>query len=218
MKLSIISEVANPKLTSMDGVTVSASGSGTVKYKFVDPNVPDKEYIVEFVVHSKGLLDYNFRDDPVYMHLKNSNPSSESYSLILMAEDTGDEERYSDSFAKTGKGNFGFVYGKLMACVIDFFVTRKYKVLLLYFTGHTRDMELVYKRIMDRLNSEYPAFAMRPYEPETIAEAPHGYYVSLSAIENIEDDNIKQQAYNSIQGIKHAAKIKKIRELKTKDI
>ena len=205
MKLSVMSEVANPKLSNMDGVDVSV-GSRNFSYKFKDPNF-GVVYTVYINEASAYINDFRFKLDPVYDHVTTNDPGRKSYSLGLRTDNI-------NPYEKTEKGNFGFVYGKLMACVIDFFVTRNTKVLFLQFTGMTQDMELVYKRIMDRLNAEYPSMAMHPYEPDSIPETPVGYYISIDAIENIKDENLKQQAYNSIQGQKHSDRLKKIKERK----
>ena len=206
MKLSVISEVANPKLSNMDGVDVSAQPySDEVFYVFEDPNLRGIKYAVTFRYASDRTTDYLLQHDPVYRHIAWNTYGRKSYTLDLVTEDS--------LYEKTGKGNFGFVYGKLMACVIDFFVTRKTKVLLLQFSGYTKDMELVYKRIMDRLNAEYPSMAMHPYEPDSVPGLVD-QYISIDAINNIEDENLKQQALNSIQGKKHSDRLKKIRERK----
>ena len=206
MKLSVISEVANPKLSNMDYVeVVEKPYSGEVSYVFEDPNFPDIKYAVNFEYFSDQAVEYLLQRDPVYRDIAWNTYGRKSYTLDLQT----DESHYE----KTGKGNFGFVYGKLMACAIDFFVTRKTEVLLLQFSGRTSDMELVYKRIMDRLNAEYPSMAMHPYEPDSYPGLVNSY-ISIDAIKNIKDDNLKQQAYNSIQGLRHSAQLKKIKKLK----
>jgi hypothetical protein len=208
MKLSVISEVANPQLSNMDYVEVAAQPySDEVFYIFEDPNISDIKYAVTFRYASDRVTDYLVQHDPVYRHIawNDDDWGRRSYTLDLETEDS--------LYEKTGKGNFGFVYGKLMACVIDFFVKRKTKVLLLQFTGNTSDMELVYKRIMDRLNAEYPSMAMHPYEPDSVPGLVD-QYISIAAINNIKDENLKQQALNSIQGKKHSDRLKKIKERK----
>jgi hypothetical protein len=215
MKLSVISEVANPKLSNMDGVDVSIGFDNEVVYDFVDPNVPEVWYKIIIEQLNNNNLDSFFKLDPVFNHIRTNDPGRGSYVLNLSVyhEDTDPDDEDS-LYSKTGAGNFGFVYGKLMTCVIDFFVTRKTKVLFLFYRGMTKDMELVYKRFMERLNAEYPLMAMRPYEPESLPQTPIGFYISIDAIESIKDDNLKQQAYNSIKGQKHSERLKKIRELK----
>ena len=213
MKLSVISEVANPKLSNMDGVDVSVKDTDTVHYEFKDPNFPDTLYTVSFM-KSHNFLDYRLGFDPAYIHLKMYNKDRNSYTLVLKSEEISDTGEDSRPYDKTGKGNFGFVYGKLMACAVDFFVTRGTKVLFMQFSGYTKDMELVYKRIMDRLNAEYPSMAMRPYEPEQLPDHLNHIYVSLSAIENIRDVAYRKMALDNTQGLRQAAKLKKIKELK----
>lgn len=213
MKLSVISEVANPKLSNMDGVNVSEKGTGNILYEFIDPDFPDTLYSVSFM-KSHNFLDYRLGSDPAYIHLKMYNKDRVSYTLVLKSEDISDTNEDSNPYSKTGKGNFGFVYGKLMACAVDFFVTRGTKVLFMQFSGYTKDMELVYKRIMDRLNAEYPSMAMRPYEPEQLPDHLNHIYVSLSAIDNIRDVAYRKMALDNTQGLRQANKLKKIKELK----
>jgi hypothetical protein len=56
--------------------------------------------------------------------------------------------------------------------------------------------------------------AMRPYEPEKLADHLSDVYVSLSAIENIKDVAFRKMAYDNTQGLRQAKKLKKIKELK----
>jgi len=211
MRLSVISEVANPKLTSMDGVEVNTAGN-SVTYKFKDPNVPDLVYTVDFAALPFSMVDYRLNMDPVYTHLKMANRDRSSYTLALKSESIDTSAEYRP-FSKTGRGNFGFVYGKLMACAIDFFVTRGIKVLFMQFSGYTDDMELVYNRILRRLNSEYPESALRPYEDDRLP-SHFNLYVSVSAIDRIKDEDFRQQAFDKTSGVKLDDSLKKIRAAK----
>jgi hypothetical protein len=182
MKLSVISEVANPKLSSMDGVEANASGSD-FRYTFSDPKFPEYSYNVVF--EAIGVHTYcPFYDEIVKAASKGSN----SYKLDLQVIKDGSPFW---SFDKTGAGNFGFVYGKLMACVIDFFLTRGVEAPFVMFSGYTKDMELVYKRIMDRLNSEHPEYSFYPYTDDL--------FVSAKVINKIDDEKTKAEVYNIIK-------------------
>jgi hypothetical protein len=59
------------------------------------------------------------------------------------------------------------------------------------FSGYTKDMELVYKRIMDRLNSEYPEFSFYPYTDDL--------YISAKVINKIDDEKVKAEIFHIIK-------------------
>ena len=180
MKLSIISEVANPELTNMDGVEVNSHGAD-ITYSFKDPNFPDLSYNVVFEAIEPQSYCPHYRDIRRVV-----DENSYGIDLRVMHKDSP-----FWTFEKTGKGNFGFVYGKLMACVIDFFLTKNIEAPFVMFSGYTKDMERIYKRIMNRLNDEYPAFAYYPYNDDL--------YISAQAIEKLEDENVKNEIFDMIK-------------------
>jgi hypothetical protein len=77
-----------------------------------------------------------------------------------------------------------------MTCVIDFLITRDVEAPFIVFSGFSKDMELIYKRLMDRLNNEYPDYTYYPYSD--------GLYISSRAIEKIEDEDIKDEIFEAI--------------------
>jgi hypothetical protein len=182
MKLSVISEVANPRMSSMDGVEANSNGDG-MTYTFSDPKFPQYSYNVVF--EAIGIHTYCPYYDQI---VKAADKSSNSYKLDLQVIKDGTPFW---SFDKTGAGNFGFVYGKLMSCVIDFFLTRGTEAPFVMFSGYTKDMELVYKRIMDRLNSEYPEFSFYPYTDDL--------YISAKVIDKIDDEKVKAEIFHIIK-------------------
>lgn len=180
MRLSVISEVADPRSTNMDGIEISKHDPD-ITYSFTDPRSPDLLYSVIF-----EAAEIVYQNCPHYNDIRQVT-NENSYKLDLTVAKDGSPNW---SFDKTGRGNFAFVYGKLMTCVIDFLITRDVEAPFIVFSGFSKDMELIYKRLMDRLNNEYPDYTYYPYSD--------GLYISSRAIEKIEDEDIKDEIFEAI--------------------
>jgi hypothetical protein len=140
-------------------------------YNFSDPR-HDADYIVEF--HTKRY--YNHYD-------VNGLDNAQVVDIVLKIDDY-------NRFAATGKGNFAFVYSRLMTCVVDYFHTRGNDQELVQFSGYSTDMDSVYNKIIDRLAKKYPDRVYYPYRKSM--------YISKSTIDNIEDDDAKMQILQAI--------------------
>jgi hypothetical protein len=198
MKISTINEVANPSDTDLGDMEVGVE-DGDFLYKFIDPRHDDVIYRVAF--------------------MKESTPHGLTYSREILAVNPGKtisiglthqkiNETGFERHSKTGKGNFAFIYSKLMACVIDYFATRGNNPPFVTFSGYTRDMDSVYEKIMERLNKKYPGKAYFPYST--------GVYVSSDTVYQIEDQSVKMGILNKIskQSGLNKAEIERIKAVK----
>jgi len=198
MRLSVISEVADPGQTDLGDMEVVVE-DGDLTYKFMDPRHEDVIYRVAF------------REE--------STPHGLTYSREILAVNPGKtigigltHQKINNAgfprHSKTGKGNFAFIYSKLMACVIDFFATRDNNPPFVTFSGYTKDMDSVYEKIMERLNKKYPSKAYFPYSG--------GVYVSSDTVYNIEDQGVKMGILNKIskQSGLNKAEIERIKAVK----
>lgn len=94
---------------------------------------------------------FSFRDDETYYSvtarldkLNINGYKIDSYYIALSAD---------DDYNSTGKNNFGFVYGKLLACMK--YLIDNYDASVLSFSGAEHGMNLVYRRFMTKyLNSK----------------------------------------------------------------
>lgn len=168
----LLNEILDPNVTDLGDIEVSVSDSGSrTTYNFSDPR-HDSDYIVEFSTKRyNNLYDVNGLDNAM------------AVDIVLKIDDY-------NRFAATGKGNFAFVYSRLMTCVVDYFHTRGNDQEFVHFSGYSTDMDSVYNKIIDRLAKKYPDRVYYPYRD--------GMYISKSTIENIEDDDAKMQILQSI--------------------
>jgi hypothetical protein len=198
MKISTINEVANPSDTDLGDMEVVIE-DGDYTYKFMDPRHEDIIYRVAF--------------------MKESTPTGLTYSREILAVNPGQttsigltHQKINNAgfprHSKTGKGNFAFIYSKLMACVIDYFDAEENNPPFVTFSGYTKDMDSVYEKIMERLNKKYPSKAYFPYSS--------GVYVSSDAVYKIEDQSVKMGILNKIskQSGLNKAEIERIKAVK----
>lgn len=168
----LLNEILDPNVTDLGDIEVSVSDSGSrTTYNFSDPR-HDSDYIVEF--NTKRY--YNHHD-------VNGLDNAWTVDIVLKIDDY-------NRFAATGKGNFAFVYSRLMTCVVDYFHTRGNDQEFVHFSGYSTDMDSVYNKIIDRLAKKYPDRVYYPYRD--------GMYISKSTIDNIDDDDAKMQILQSI--------------------
>jgi hypothetical protein len=166
----LLNEILDPGNTDLGDIEVREMGPRTI-YNFSDPR-HDSDYIVEF--HTKRY--YNHYD-------VNGLDNAQVVDIVLKIDDY-------NRFAATGKGNFAFVYSRLMTCVVDYFHTRGNDQELVQFSGYSTDMDSVYNKIIDRLAKKYPDRVYYPYRKSM--------YISKSTIDNIEDDDAKMQILQAI--------------------
>lgn len=166
----LLNEILDPGNTDLGDIEVREMGPRTI-YNFSDPR-HDSDYIVEF--HTKRYYNhYNV----------NGLDNAQVVDIVLKIDDY-------NRFAATGKGNFAFVYSRLMTCVVDYFHTRGNDQELVQFSGYSTDMDSVYNKIIDRLAKKYPDRVYYPYRKSM--------YISKSTIDNIEDDDAKMQILQAI--------------------
>ena len=171
----LINEIINPNNTDLADIQIKENGQFT-DYTFHDPR-HKADYTVEFAA-SKFHIGW-YENPPPY-----APPNAQKVSILLIIDD-------HNRFAKTGKGNFAYVYSRLATCIIDYFITKNNNPEILTFTGHTTDMDSVYNKILDRLSKTHPKLTYHPYAP--------GIYISQTAINDIEDDQTKKEVQTAIQ-------------------
>ena len=177
----LLNEIVDPGNTDLGDIKVKevtrplSRGLPDTVYSFSDPR-HDMSYEVRF----KSSLA---QSDHIGQSFKGQIPVGARVVTIDLASDSG-------GYGKTGKGNFAFVYSRLMACVVDYFHNKGNDPMFVQFKGLSRDMDSVYLKLMDRLSKKYPDRRYYPFRDAT--------FISKSAVNNIEDDTVKMQLLGAI--------------------
>ena len=189
----LLNEIVDPGNTDLGDIEVEEEqdryGSYNIMYTFTDPrhqytlygDSHDMSYIVSFKSRLVG-------SDQDY---QNVGQGLEAQIPVGARVVTIDLESDSKGYSKTRKGNFAFVYSRLMTCVVDYFHNKGNDPMFVQFKGYSKDMDSVYLKIMDRLSKKYPDRGYYPFK--------YGAYISKSAVSNIEDDTVKMRVLDAIE-------------------
>ena len=189
----LLNEIVDPGNTDLGDIEVEEEqdryGSDNIMYTFTDPrhqytqfgDSHDMSYIVSF--HSRLVgSDQDYQN--VGQGLEQQIPVGARVVSINLESD-------SKGYSKTRKGNFAFVYSRLMTCVVDYFHNKGNDPMFVHFKGYSKDMDSVYLKIMDRLSKKYPDRGYYPFK--------YGAFISKSAVSNIEDDTVKMRVLDAIE-------------------
>ena len=172
---TLINEIIDPNNTDLADIQIKENGQFT-DYTFHDPR-HNADYTVAF---SAGHYSPTY-----YAHnLIYTPPNPQKVSIQLLIDD-------NNRYAKTGKGNFAYVYSRLATCLIDYLKNKRNNPEFIAFSGYTTDMDSVYNKILNRLAKKYPNIAYHPYAPSL--------YISQTAINDIKDDQTKMEVLTAIQ-------------------
>lgn len=189
----LLNEIVDPGNTDLGDIEVEEEqdryGSDNIMYTFSDPrhqytlygDSHDMSYIVSFKSRLVGS-DQDYQN--VGQGLEEQIPVGARVVTIDLESD-------SKGYSKTRKGNFAFVYSRLMTCVVDYFHNKGNDPMFVQFKGHSKDMDSVYLKIMDRLSKKYPDRGYYPFK--------YGAFISKSAVSNIEDDTVKMRVLDAIE-------------------
>lgn len=193
MKLKLITEVFDQ--LSLDGVTVNGE-----TYSYKDPSLPNSPVY-------KVTIDYG-TDSMIFANqLRKSLGSILCYSLYLTASNEGG---WKSEFNLTKLNNSFFVYGKMLACFIDY--CRKNGLPhFIEFYGMDDTMELAYDKLLKLVGRKYPELAFVPYS----IDDDSGLYIRKAVLDSLPDD-LRVEILKAIDfaSENRVAKLNKIKKMK----
>jgi hypothetical protein len=188
----LINEIVDPGNTDLGDIEVEEEdrhGSLNTTYTFSDPRHKYMQYgdsyDMGYIVSFKSRLVGSDQD------YQNVGQGFEEQIPLGARVVNIDLESESKGYNKTKKGNFAFVYSRLMTCVVDYFHNKGNDPMFVQFKGYSKDMDSVYLKIMDRLSKKYPDRGYYPFK--------YGAFISKSAVSNIEDDTVKMRLLDAIE-------------------
>ncbi len=173
MKLQMILEVF--ERLDLEGVQIRDLGHGYRAgkiYYFRDPNLPNSP------TYNVTIEELEF-DDIMDLMFVNSFVKLlgevKCYSLFLTTD--------VNQFQLTKLDNAFFVYGKMLACLVDYcqkFGTPHF----IEFSGADKSMDLAYDRLLKSFGRKHKDFAYVPYEDNL----KRGVYIKESLLDSLPDD------------------------------
>ncbi len=167
MKLRVISELFDR--LSLDDVSFSMDGKN-YSYEF-SSNGMDYEVVFDYENDMSSSFGDSYDDeyDESDYVLISDIPYIETLSKLKVGNVYSIELRANQSPTATGMNNPQIVYSKMLACILDF-LTREAKssrsLPILRFSGLEGDMDVIYDRLLQRMNRQYPKFSYSPYVDE----------------------------------------------------
>lgn len=193
MKLKLITEVFDQ--LSLDGVTVN----GEI-YSYKDPSLPNSPVY-------KVTIDYG-TDSMIFANqIRKAVGSIICYSLYLTASTGGG---WRSEFNLTNLNNSFFVYGKMLACFIDY-CQKNGLPHFIEFYGMDDTMELAYDKLLKLVGRKYPELAFVPYS----IDDDSGLYIRKAVLDSLPAD-LQVEILKAIDfaSENRVAKLNKIKKMK----
>lgn len=197
MKLKLITEVFDQ--LSLDGVTVN----GEI-YSYIDPSLPNSPVYKVTIDHGTDSMIFANQ-------IRKAVGSIICYSLYLTAHPSDNRERFIGSeFNLTNLNNSFFVYGKMLACFVDY-CKKNGLPHFIEFYGMDDTMELAYDKLLKLVGRKYPELAFVPYS----IDDDSGLYIRKAVLDSLPTD-LREEILKAIDfaSENRVAKLDKIRKYK----